>query len=293
MNLERRRAIWGEPGSGKSEAILRDLYEIARDRSHAVVCLDSPGTLARKGVGHLSRGGMEHLAWYELGRKTDRVLSWRLHRADGDLSKEEFAQAFWAMRGLKDGIQKPYTKKYLDAAIGVWGSMPIPVHLTWLLKCFEPDSVEHDHMMHYARDREAVRVFTDVERRRKRSPVQYEIETGAAERLLQPARAKPVWARNGDSFDWEWALENKMHVYFDLSGLATEVKRTLAILVSHAVIQTCVRRFDRTGVATPTVLVLEEAGALGLVTPTVIAAMQEHRRTGLAIWVVSQTIFDM
>src|SRR5882672_6286151 len=42
----------------------------------------------------------------------------------------------------------------------------------------------------------------------------------------------------------------------------------------------------------PVVLVLEEAGALGLVTPFVLAALQELRKAGLAIHLITQSSVD-
>jgi hypothetical protein len=52
------------------------------------------------------------------------------------------------------------------------------------------------------------------------------------------------------------------------------------------------RHFAQTQEPLPVVLVLEEAGALGLVTPFVLSALQELRKAGLAIHLISQSAGD-
>jgi hypothetical protein len=52
------------------------------------------------------------------------------------------------------------------------------------------------------------------------------------------------------------------------------------------------RHFAQTQQPLPVVLVLEEAGALGLVTPFVLAALQELRKAGLAIHLITQSSVD-
>ena len=64
------------------------------------------------------------------------------------------------------------------------------------------------------------------------------------------------------------------------------------LLVSLQVIQAVRRHFSETQRPLPTVLVLEEAGALGLVTPFVLGALQELRKAGLAIHVLTQSCLD-
>ncbi len=50
--------------------------------------------------------------------------------------------------------------------------------------------------------------------------------------------------------------------------------------------------FARTRAPLPVVLVLEEAGALGLVTPFVLSALQELRKAGLAVHLITQSSLD-
>jgi hypothetical protein len=54
----------------------------------------------------------------------------------------------------------------------------------------------------------------------------------------------------------------------------------------------CRRYFNESGKPLPVIVVLEEAGALDLVTPLIITAMQELRKAGVFVWIVSQTIMD-
>src|SRR5205807_7128249 len=71
-----------------------------------------------------------------------------------------------------------------------------------------------------------------------------------------------------------------------------EIKRALFLLVSMQVIHAVRRHFAETQQPLPVVLVLEEAGALGLVTPFVLGALQELRKAGLAIHLITQSTLD-
>src|SRR5205814_3669050 len=80
---------------------------------------------------------------------------------------------------------------------------------------------------------------------------------------------------------------------FDGGGLRSkELKRAIFLLVSLQVIQAVRRHFAATQRPLPVVLVLEEAGALGLVTPFVLTALQELRKAGLAIHLITQSSLD-
>src|SRR5207245_1382148 len=82
-------------------------------------------------------------------------------------------------------------------------------------------------------------------------------------------------------------------ITFDGGGLRSkELKRAFFLLVSLQVIQAVRRHFAETQRPLPVVLVLEEAGALGLVTPFVLNALQELRKAGLAIHLITQSSVD-
>jgi hypothetical protein len=135
-------------------------------------------------------------------------------------------------------------------------------------------------------------VFRDVERRCSRSPVQYEMETGAAQRLLAIAGSPVLGTRHGGSFDWTEALRQKTQIYVDLSRVSTEAARALAIFAYTAALNTCKQHHETTGQPLDFLVVLEEAGALDLVTPTLLMAMKEDRKAGSAAWLISQTLQD-
>jgi hypothetical protein len=70
------------------------------------------------------------------------------------------------------------------------------------------------------------------------------------------------------------------------------VKRAIFLLASMHVIHAVRRHFADTQTPLPVVLVLEEAGALDLVTPFVLTALQELRKAGLAIHLITQSSLD-
>lgn len=297
------KLILGNRGSGKSVGNEIDLLTLAKDGEYAVVHFDRPGTAARRQVAHNSRHGIQDRTYLEIASATDRVMSWPFsppstatdplrRKNDDDLAVEEMAQAFYARRNEKGGEAKPYTDRYLKAAIAVWRSQPIQRPLPWILKVFQPGSPEHEILMREAQDRESVAIFAKIEEIGVRNPTQYAIETGAAERILQPAGSPVVWLRNGNSVDWTELLLAKAQVYFDLSGITADAARTLAILAYTAIINACRRYHDTYRKPLKVVIVLEEAGALSLVTPLIITAMQELRKAGVMVWVISQTIQD-
>ena len=116
-----------------------------------------------------------------------------------------------------------------------------------------------------------------------------------ARRLLEPVCASEVVRLRcrGGSFDWLQALRARRLIAFDGGGIRSrEIKRTLFLLASMQVIHTVRRHFAATRRPLPVVLVLEEAGALGLVTPFVLGALQELRKAGLAIHLLTQSCLD-
>src|SRR5205823_10925117 len=104
-----------------------------------------------------------------------------------------------------------------------------------------------------------VEKFRTMERLRRRNEVQYEIQTGAARRLLELVCASEVSrlrSRPGP-FDWLQALRERKFIAFDGGGIrSTEIKRTLFLLVSMAVIHAVRRHFSETRSPLPVVLVL-------------------------------------
>jgi hypothetical protein len=131
-----------------------------------------------------------------------------------------------------------------------------------------------------------------VEERKWRNPVQYEIETGAASRAVEVAKNPVLWTRCGTSADLRPLLLRKAQLYFDLSGVPLEVARAFVVFHYTAVIHACLRYFEETGRPLNVVIILEEAGALALVTPVLLWALQTLRKAGVYVSIVSQTIED-
>lgn len=304
--METSRLIVGSTGSGKSEGELVDLVQIAAERQYAVVLLDGHGPLALRAAGHWEARGFEHRMLYEPLAATDRVLCWSMLRksaaptlpqrllADSE-TRDELAQCFLSQRNLASLSDKPWTKEWLEAAIRLCLSQPQEESLPSLLAAFQVGSPAYEKLLHDAEDQEVVAKFRAMERIKARNEVQYETQTGAARRLLELTCASEVVrlrARLGP-FDWVQALRGKKLIAFDGGGLrSTEVKRTLFLLVSMHVIHAVRRHFAEIQQPLPVVLVLEEAGALGLVTPFLQNALRELRKAGLAIHLLMQSSLD-
>lgn len=291
------RLTLGNRGSGKSEGLKIDLLRLAKEKEYAVVAFDAPGTLAFDMVGQLCAAGLKRRTFIEYASQTEKVLSWQFsppskNQIEHEIAVEQMAQAFYARRNEKGGENKPYTDRYLKAAVSIWRSQKNAVPVDWMLKIFQQGTQEHRHMMQNAADRTSVEIFHRIETLGLRSPVQYAIETGASERILQPVASPVVHTRNGDSINWEKMLLEKSQVYFDLSGVTADSARSLTILAYTSIINTCRAYFNEHKRPLPVVIVLEEAGALNLVTPFIITAMQELRKAGVFVWIVSQTILD-
>lgn len=313
-----RRSLWrsqaaelsglrlGATGSGKSEAALVDLVRLARREDHAVVLLDGHGPLALRAAGHWVAGGHEHRLVYEPLAATDRVLCWDMlprstapagarRRLEDAEIRDEVAQCFLAQRHLDTLNDRPLTRDWLEAAVALAQSQPRPEPLASLADAFSVGSAGYERLLRDGDDPAVVRKFRDAERLKRRSDVQYEAQTGAARRLVEQVCASEVVrlrCRAG-RFDWLDALRARKLVALDGGGLRSrELKRTLFLLAALQVTHAVRRHFAQAQEPLPVVLVLEEAGALRLVAPFVVQAIQELRKAGLATQVVTQSSLD-
>ena len=294
--------LFGNRGSGKSETLKRMLMRLALEGQVAVVVLDLPGTLGTDMVGHLCAKGLQKRTYFDAARFTDRVPQWPFfirstatdphkRRIEDEQAIDELLQGPLSQRGLKSAINSPWIRQYSDAAGWVWGLQPTRLHISKLLKFYERGA-EWNEMLDRTDAASEAQMFRNLAER-DGARGQYAVETGGAYRLLEPAISSPaVYLRDGDSWDWEAILLALSQVYFDLSEVKAEAARALAIFVCNAVINACRRYFARTGKPLYVVIVLEEAGALDLVTPLIITAMQAWRKAGVSVWIVSQTIMD-
>jgi hypothetical protein len=305
-HAEPSRLIVGSTGSGKSEGELVDLVRLAARGDCAVVLLDGHGPLAFRAAGHWAARSHEPRMVYEPLDATDRALCWtmlprstapsRSRRLIEDAeTRDEVAQCFVAQRNLDTLNDKPWTKEWLEAAISLCLSQPQPEPLESLPAAFRVGSADYERLLGDSDQKNLVSKFRDMERLRRKNEVQYEIQTGASRRLLEAVCSSEVArlrSRPGP-FDWLTALRERKLVVFDGGGIRSrDIKRTLFLLVSMQVIHAVRRHFAETQEPLPVVLVLEEAGALGLVTPFVLSALQELRKAGLAIHLITQSSLD-
>lgn len=298
--------IVGSTGSGKSEGELVECVRLARRRDYAVILLDGHGPLAFRAAGHWAARGHAGRIVYEPLAATDRVLSWTMfqrstaptpseRRIEDGETREEIAQCFMSQRSLQTLSDRPWTKEWLDAAITLCLSQPAPEPLASLPAAFRIGSGEYERLLRHCDDPGVVAKFRAMEQVRRRNLVQYEIQTGASRRLLElvcDSEVVRLRSRPGP-FDWLSALRERKLIAFDGGGIrTTDIKRTLFLLVSLRVIQAVRRHFSDTQSPLPVVLVLEEAGALGLVTPFVLSALQELRKAGLSLHLITQSSLD-
>ena len=303
---ETSRLIVGSTGSGKSEGELVDLVRLAHDRDHAVVLLDGHGPLAFAAAGHWTARGHQQRLIYEPLDATDRVLCWEMlprsiatdplrRLLDDAETREDVAQCFYTQRNLATLNDRPLTREWLEAAIALGQAQPQAEPLPSLLAAFRVGSTEYERLLGACDDAGVVAKFRELERLRRRNAVQYEIQTGASRRLLELVCSSEVVRQRSrpGTFDWSEALSQRKLIAFDGGGLRSkELKRTMFLLVSLAVTNAVRRHFAQTQQPLPVVLVLEEAGALGLVAPFVLAALQELRKAGLAIHLITQSSLD-
>jgi hypothetical protein len=305
-HAETSRLIIGSTGSGKSEGELVDLVRLADRRACAVVLLDGHGPLALTAAGHWASRGHEARIVYEPLDATERVLCWDMlphttwldpfrQRLEDAETREELAQCFMNQRNLATLNDRGYTKEWLDAALSLCLAQPQAEPLTTLLFAFQVGSAEYQRLLSGCRDPDTADKFREVEQIKRRNPVQYELFTGPARRLLELTCGSEVvrLRSQSGSFRWLSALQSHSLIAFDGGGIRSrEIKRTLFLLVTLHVIHAVRRSFAETRTPLPVVLVLEEAGALGLVTPFVLWALQELRKAGLAIHLISQSSLD-
>lgn len=303
---ESSRLTVGSTGSGKSEGEIVELVRLADYGGCAIVLLDGHGPLALRTAGHWIAHGFESRLVYEPLNATDRMLCWDMlprsdaadphrRRLEDAETRDEVAQCFLAQRNLATVADRPLTREWLEATIALGLSQPQGEPLPSLLSAFRVGSPAYGRLLRDCTDPAIVDKFRELERVHRRNAVQYEIQTGASRRLLEAACSSEVVrlrSRPGP-FDWLEALRERKLIAFDGGGIRSrEIKRTLFLLVSMQVIHAVRRHFAETQKPLRVVLVLEEAGALGLVTPFISMALQELRKAGLAVHLITQSCLD-
>ena len=297
------RTIIGNRGSGKSVALEGMLCEIAREAS--VLLLDWPGTLADRMTGRMIERGLEGKLIVDKARWTDRMPQWAfrpeprstdplMRQMEAEAADEMLLSACFARRYEKDGSLAPSTYRAARAAIRVFFGIPAAIRppIDRITRLFRAKDPLGQWMLRETAERDAAHVFLDAAKLAVRAPTQWDGLVGAGGRLLDVLASPAIWTRHGASLDWKTVLRERKHVYLGMEGLAPTTATTLAVLAYAPAIQAAKALFEETGTASPLVVVLEEAGALGLVTPLILTAMQAYRKYGVSVWVVSQTVED-
>lgn len=297
------RILIGNRGSGKSVSLETMMTEIADEA--AILLIDWPGTLADRMTGRMWERGRAVRLIVDKASWTDRVPQWpfrpepaaddRLTRSMGEeAANEEFLQALFARRYESDGTLSPNTYRSALAAIEVYYGIEKDARppINYLRCLFRPRDPIGQWMLAESRDREAANVFLDAERFARRSPQQWDYLLGAGGRLLDVLGSPAIWMRNGESLDWKAVIRNRQHYYLGMEGLPQTVATSLAVLTYSAAIRAARELFEETGRPHLLVVVLEEAGALSLVTPLITRAMQAYRKHGVSVWLAAQTIHD-
>ena len=292
----------GNRGSGKTVGQEVDLFHLGLQGETAIALFDLPGDSAERLCGQYVAAGLEKRVIYEIVSDTSRALVWPFIRnstkeglageLENELEDEAFMQVFYAKRGLKSGEKNPFIKKYLELATRIHRSQPTILPITRILDVFRPGTKGHDELFANCSDYSAVFDMREIEVLRRRSPVQYQIETGGAERMLRILNSPCLRIRHGEGADYEELLENKFIILWNLANVTKEVARTITILGCNRVVMAAKRYFERTGKPLNVVIVLEESGVLDLATPFILDAMRELRKAGVSVWLVAQTLRD-
>lgn len=297
------RVIIGNRGSGKSISLEVMMTEIAREAS--LLLIDWPGTLADRMAGRMCEMGLEDRLIVDKARWTDRMPQWSFRpeskaadplarQAEERSGNEMLLEGLFARRYQKDGSLSPNTYRSALAALAVYFGIDEAVRppINYMSRLFSIRDDLGAWMLDVTRDQSAASIFRDAARVGIRSPQQWDYLVGAGGRLLDVLSSPAIWPRNGHSLDWQAAIRDRKHFYLGMEGLSQGEATSLAILAYTPAIQAARQLAEATGRAYPLVVILEEAGALGLVTPLIITAMQAYRKYGVSVWVISQAVQD-
>lgn len=300
------RWILGSTGSGKSEGELIDLVKLAETTPTAIVVLDGHGPLAQRLTQVWFDAGYQNRLLYEPLTAVDRTLSWPMltrsqdthpakRRIEDTEIRDDLVHCFLAPRGLESLANRALTKEWLEGALDLVIAQPQPEELSILLSVFQIGSPELERLLRNCDRPDIVFKFRRIEELARRNFVQFELQTGPSRRLIeQLCDSEVVRLRSvPSSFSWKTALEARSLILFDGGGIRSrELKRGLFLLASLQVIQAVRRHYAKSQKPLSVVLVLEEAGALDLVSPFILLALQELRKAGLSIHLITQSSAD-
>jgi hypothetical protein len=297
------RVLIGNRGSGKSVSLEVMMAEVASEAS--ILLIDWPGTLADRMTARLCDMGLEQRLIVDKAIWTDKMPQWPFRREsratdplaralEEQMANENLLLYCFARRYEKDSTLAPSTYRSALAALRVYYGIPGGARppLSVIPHLFHPRDAVGRWLLDATADQEAATFFHEAARAAHRSPQQWDYLAGAGGRLLDVLSSPAIWARSGHSLDWQAAIRDRRHYLLGMEGLPQTAATSLAILAYAPAIQAVKELFEETRRPHPLVVVLEEAGALSLVTPIITTAMQALRKHGVSVWIASQTIHD-
>jgi hypothetical protein len=187
-----------------------------------------------------------------------------------------------ADRGIDTLRDKPWTLDWADWAVEVFRHQPVKRPIDWVYWILEFGSRQHREAIDSCTNPVLVTKAEEMQTIRRRSPQQADAQLGGARRLFKPL-IHPLFVATAQAepkFDLMQALIDKTQILVNGKGLARDTFRFFANLLQLECINAVRRHYDKTGQTLPTVLVLEESGAYGLITEFTIRCAQEQRKMG-------------
>jgi hypothetical protein len=304
---DRPAFIVGDRGSGKSVTLAVMLLAYFLADIGAALVIDPPGTLVELLLAHAIALGQESRIFVDYAdpRKANgRFLQWpfltpsqasdilvRLNEDDTNL--EELLTSIFGLRGEKDGTNKPYTDKYAKLALRILRSVSPRLRIDTVLRLFVLHDEVGNRLLEESADRDAVDQWRATQLRAGRDGRQWEIETGASQRLLAILASAAICAHDGTSLDWEWVIENRKIVMVDLSGVPSSHARAFGINAYVNATNANIRLFNRTRQWHRLVNAVDEVGTMRFDTPYLINSLRFDRKAGTSWWLCTQTLTDL
>jgi hypothetical protein len=288
--------VCGATRSGKSEAELVRLVQLARRRDRGIVLLDPPGTLGSKFLLHLEELGLTGRVLYDRLADTDRVpgYDWLVasrhpdplqRQAENDERIREFAAVLLRRRGIQDAALRPLIEEALLAALRLFVHQQTPVPLPWIADAFTPGAEARAHLLAHCTDPGLIRKFHDYG---SLSLTARRTETGPAERVLRAVLESPAFRirSGGATFDFDRFLDERGILILDGGSRGNLSRDAASVMMGAAtlrVIQHC-----RTAPNGRVVLVLDEAVNGGLLGLHESQALAEAAKWGLEFHILVQ-----
>lgn len=297
-------AIFGIPGMGKSQGARRDIMSLVgsfRLKHPAILFLDGPGETVEMIVGDLCAAGHEKSIDYEeLNSRDGKRIGTTLLRPTGnrvtdELLVEQFLQPLFGQRGMASGTSTPFIFKYAEAAACVMMGLP-PLPINAILSLFHLGDPQREWMLRNTTEQAAAWTFLDAELRAMKprfNPVQYEIETGGAERLFKPLKSTVIYEASVGDYDWKEFLKRGGIHLRNGKGVKREIRRFDSILAINHLANAAWELFNETGKKHDYYIYVEEGGADQIYTPQFLDNMRTARKNGWHSRFIQQSPADM